>query len=77
MGELREEGATNFRQVGYITCLIFVWVEPVIYKNKYMPMHVAEIYRMDRGGFGLAAVRFIVVATENDGALRDSKISMG
>jgi hypothetical protein len=41
-----------------------------------MPMHVAEIHSLDRGGSGPAAVRLIVVDTEYGGVLGGSEMGM-
>jgi hypothetical protein len=35
----------------------------VVCENEYVPMYVAEINSLDRGGSGLAAVKLIVVDT--------------
>jgi hypothetical protein len=48
----------------------------VVYENEYMPIHVAEIYSLDRSGFGLAAVRLVVVDTEYSSVLRGSEVGI-
>lgn len=51
-------------------------METIVCENEYMPIHVTEIYSLDRGSSGLTVIRLIVVNTENSGVLRDSKVGM-
>jgi hypothetical protein len=48
----------------------------MVCENEYMPMDVAEINSLDRGGSGPTAMRLIIVDTENSGILRDGKVGM-
>jgi hypothetical protein len=48
----------------------------VVCENEYMPMHVAKIYSLDRGGFGLAVVRLIVVNTKYSSVLKGSEVGI-
>jgi hypothetical protein len=48
----------------------------MVCENEYMPMHVTEIYSLDRDSSGPAAVRLIVSNTKYGGVLRGSEVGI-
>lgn len=74
--ELSEEAVIDLGEIGYGPCLILIGVEAVVGENKYMSMHVLEVYRLERNGVGPAAARRLVIDPNQNCLVGDSEVPM-
>jgi hypothetical protein len=51
-------------------------VETIVYKNKYMLIHVIKIYSLNYNSFSLTAIKLIIINTKNSNILKDSKVDI-
>jgi hypothetical protein len=51
-------------------------VETIVYKNKYMLIHVIKIYSLDYNSFSLMAIRLIIVNTKNSSVFKGNKVGI-